>query len=118
MRLKKQDIKEKTKILGEQIKKENDAKQKLDKLMKMKPKEYRNISSQEKSEIKFSYDYEKVKTGQIEKEIQDLEKMNPLDYLTVLNKETKEKLIGLCLNRNFFDEETDLDKEKKKIINK
>ena len=37
--------------------------------------------------------------------------MYSLDYLIVLNKETKEKLIGLCLNRNLFDEETGLETE-------
>jgi len=29
--------------------------------------------------------------------------MVPLDYLSVLNSETKEKLIGLCLNRKLLD---------------
>ena len=53
----------------------------------------------------------KAKTGMIEKEIQELEKMYPLDYLTALNTETKEQLIGLCLNRNLFDEETDWETE-------
>ena len=79
--------------------------------MKMKPKEYKKVSNKEKSVIKFSYDYEKAKTGMIEKEIQELEKMYPLDYLTALNTETKEQLIGLCLNRNLFDEETDWETE-------
>ena len=36
---------------------------------------------------------------------------NTLDYLTALNIETKEKLIGLCLNRNLFDEETEWETE-------
>ena len=75
--------------------------------MKIKPKDYRNFYNKEKSKTKFSYDYEKAHTGVIEKEIQELEKMYPLDYLTALNIETKEKLIGLCLNRNLFDEETE-----------
>ena len=39
----------------------------------------------------------------IEEEIQKLEKMNALDYLSVLNEETKEKLIGLCMDRNLLD---------------
>ena len=79
--------------------------------MKMKPKEYKNISNNEKDEIKFNYEYEKGQTEVIEKEIQELEKMYPLDYLTALNIETKEKLIGLCLNRNLFDEETEWETE-------
>ena len=29
--------------------------------------------------------------------------MVPLDYLSVLNSETKEKLIGLCLDRKLLD---------------
>ena len=34
--------------------------------------------------------------------------MVPLDYLSILNSETKEKLIGLCMNRKLlesFDED-------------
>ena len=29
--------------------------------------------------------------------------MVPLDYLSILNSETKEKLIGLCLNRKLIE---------------
>ena len=29
--------------------------------------------------------------------------MFPLDYLSILNSETKEKLIGLCLNRKLIE---------------
>ena len=79
--------------------------------MKMKPKDYKNVFNKEKSETKFSFDYEKAQTEVIEKEIHDLEKMYPLDYLAALNKETKEKLIGLCLNMNLFDEETESETE-------
>ena len=39
----------------------------------------------------------------LKEEIQKLEKMKALDYLTVLNEETKEKLIGLCMDRNILD---------------
>ena len=39
----------------------------------------------------------------LEEEIQNLEKMNALDYLSVLNEETKEKLIGLCMDRDLLD---------------
>ena len=79
--------------------------------MKIKLKDYKKVSNKEKSETKFSFDYEKAQTEVIEKEIHDLEKMYPLDYLAALNKETKEKLIGLCLNRNLFDEETESETE-------
>ena len=71
--------------------------------MKLKPKDYKNISDEEKGEIKFNYEYEKAKTQMLEEEIQKLEKMNALDYLSVLNEETKEKLIGLCMDRNLLD---------------
>ena len=69
----------------------------------MKPKEYRNISIKEKEEIKRQYEYEKTKKEFYEEEIKNLEKMFPLDYLSILNSETKEKLIGLCLNRKLIE---------------
>ena len=103
MKLKNKDIKDKAKKLVEQKKKEKVAKEKFFKLMKMKPKDYKNISDKEKGEIKFTSEYEKAKTQMLEEEIQKLEKMKALDYLTVLNEETKEKLIGLCMDRNILD---------------
>ena len=75
---------------------------KLDKLLKMKPNEYKNISKKEKNETQFQYYYEKAKTEVIEKKIKDLEGMCALDYLKSINEETKEKLIGLCLNRKLL----------------
>ena len=36
--------------------------------------------------------------------------MAPLDYLSILNAETKEKLIGLCLDRKLMESFSD-DKE-------
>ncbi len=69
----------------------------------MKPKEYKNISIREKEEIKRQYEYEKTKKEVYEEEINNLEKMVPLDYLSILNSETKEKLIGLCLNRKLIE---------------
>ena len=119
LRLKKKNIKDKMKILCEQRKKEKEAKDKLNKLMKMKPREYKNISEKEKKDIKFSYDYEKTKADMLEEEIKNLEDMSALDYLGILNEETKEKLIGLCMDRGLFksfdDEtingETDIDGE-------
>ena len=64
------------------------------------------------------YEYEKAKKEVYEEEIQKLEKMVPLEYLAILNSETKEKLIGLCLDKKImesFDEdgETMLEKEEK-----
>ena len=69
----------------------------------MKPKEYKNISRKEKEEVKRQYEYEKAKIEVYEEEIKNLEKMVPLDYLSILNSETKEKLIGLCLNRKLIE---------------
>ena len=69
----------------------------------MKPKEYKNISIKEKEEIKRQYEYEKTKKEVYEEEIKNLEKMVPLDYLSILNSETKENLIGLCLNRKLIE---------------
>ena len=87
----------------------------------MKPKEYRNVSKKEKEEIKKQYEYEKAKKEVYEEEIKNLEKMVPLDYLSILNSEIKEKLIGLCLNRKLIEsfnedgetmhEEDELEKE-------
>ena len=69
----------------------------------MKPKECKNISKKEKEEIKSQYEYEKAKKEVYEEEIKNLENMVPLDYLSILNSETKEKLIGLCLNRKLIE---------------
>ena len=106
--LKNRDIKDKTKKLVEQRKKEKEAKEKYDKLMKMKPKDYKNVSDKEKGEIQFLYEYQKSTTKTLEEEIQKLEGMDALNYLLVLNEETKEKLIGLCMDRKLLnsDEET------------
>ena len=38
-----------------------------------------------------------------EEEIKNLEKMVPLDYLSILNSETKEKLIHLYLNKKLIE---------------
>ena len=58
----------------------------------MRPKDYKNISIKEKKEIKEKYEHEKAKKEVYEEEIKNLEKMVPLDYLSILNSETKEKL--------------------------
>ena len=103
LKLMNKDIREKKKRLAEQKKIEKEAKEKLDKLLRMKPKEYKNISRKEKEEVKRQYEYEKAKIEVYEEEIKNLEKMVPLDYLSILNSETKEKLIGLCLNRKLIE---------------
>ena len=51
------------------MKKEKDAKEKLDKLLKMKPKDYKIVSNKEKGEIKFLYEYQKSQTKTLEEEI-------------------------------------------------
>ena len=55
------DIREKKKRLSEQKRIEKQAKEKLDKLLRLKPKEYKNISKKEKEELKNQYEYEKAK---------------------------------------------------------
>ena len=100
LKLMNKDIREKKKRLAAQKKIEKEAKEKLDKLLRMKPTEYKNISIIEKEKIKRKYEYEKKL---YEEEIKNLEKMVPLDYLSILNSDTKEKLIGLCLNRKLIE---------------
>ena len=99
LKLMNKDIREKK---GDQLTKkkiEKQAKEKLDNLLRLKPKDYKNISKKEKEEIKNNYEYEKAKKEVYEEEIQKLEKMVPLDYLSVLDSELKEKLIDLCLDK-------------------
>ena len=105
-RLKNKDIREKNKEIAKQTKIEKIAKEKYERLLKMKPKEYKNISSQEKKDIKFAFEYEKAKTDVLKEEKQKLENMCPLEYLSILNEDTKQKLIGLCMDRTLLDEET------------
>ena len=69
----------------------------------MKQKEYKQISLKEKKETKEDYEFQKARREVYEEEIEKLEKMAPLDYLSILNPETKEKLIGLCLDRKLMD---------------
>ena len=102
-KLKNKDIKEKKRKLKEQISKENKRKLEFDKLMKLKPREYKNIPDKEKKEIKFNYDYEKARREYLEEQIQKINDMTPIEYLNLLNDEIKEKLIGLCLDRKILD---------------
>ena len=76
----------------------------MNKLLKLKPKEYKKLSNKEKEEIKYQYDYEKARRELYEEEIEKLEKMEALDYLAVLNDDIKEKLIGLCLDRKLIED--------------
>ena len=97
------DIREKK---GDQLTKkkiEKQAKEKLDNLLRLKPKDYKNVSKKEKEEIKNNYEYEKAKKEVYEEEIQKLEKMVPFEYLSILNSDIKEKLIGLCLDKKIMD---------------
>jgi len=103
LKLKEKDIRERNRKLDEQREKENNAKIKLDKLLKLKPKEYKNISEREKNETNFLYLYEKGQREVIEEDIKKIEKMTALEYLDILNKKTKEKLIGLCLDKSILD---------------
>ena len=82
----------------------------MDKLLKIKSNEYKQISVKEKEETKGNYEYQKARREVYEEKIEKLEKMAPLDYLSILNAETKEKLIGLCLDRKLMESFID-DKE-------
>ena len=108
LRLKRKHIREKTKELIGQKKLEKEAKKKYDKILKLKPKEYKQISEEEKRRIKMDYEYEKAKREVFEEDITKLEGMAALDYLSIISEETKQKLIGLCLDRELElnDEET------------
>ena len=70
----------------------------------MKPKQYKAISKKEKDEIKYEYEHENARREVYEEEIEKLEKMEALDYLSLLNDETKEKLIGLCLDKKLLED--------------
>ena len=76
----------------------------MDKLLKLKPKDYKKISKKEKEDTKYQYDYEKARREIYEEEIEKLEEMEALDYLSALNDEIKEKLIGLCLDRKLVED--------------
>ena len=71
--------------------------------MKLKPKEYKNLSRKEKEDIKFNYLHEKARREVMEEELEKIKKMKALEYLDILNIETKEKLIGLCLDKHILE---------------
>ena len=109
LKLKKKDIKEKRRKLKDEIQKEKQAKDNLDRLLRLKPKEYKNISNQEKDETRFSYILQKTKRETLEKEIEQLQEMTAVEYLENLNPEIKEQLIGLCLSKKILEDDDDSD---------
>ena len=102
-RLKNKEIREKTRKIKEQIKKENNFKNKFERMMKLKPKDYRDIPDNEKKELKFQYDYEKDKRELMQEKLEEIKKMTSIEYLNILNDKIKEKLIGLSLNKKILD---------------
>ena len=98
-KLKNKDTKNKKRKLKAQIKKENNSQNEIDTLIKLKPREYKNIQDKENKELNYNYDYAKERREYIEDKIKKIEKMASFEYLNFLNEETKEKLIGLCLVR-------------------
>ena len=71
--------------------------------MKLKPKEYKNISKKEKDETQFVYMYQKSKRECLEKDIEKLQNMTAVEYLENLNPEIKEQLIGLYLSKKILE---------------
>ena len=68
-----------------------------------KPKEYIDIPDKYKKELKFDYDYTKEKRELTEEKLDETKKMSPIEYLNILNEKTKEKLIGLRLNKKIIE---------------
>ena len=77
--------------------------------MKLKPKEYKDIPDKKKNEIKFTYEHDKAMKEATEEKLKKLKEITPVEYLNILNEETKTKLIGLCLNKNILDSYEDDD---------
>ena len=98
LKLKNKEIQEKKKKLKEQIKLVNKSKSELDKVMKLNSKDYRNVPDSKKKELKFNYKHDKARKELIEERLEEIKKMAPFECLNVLNEETKEKLIGICLD--------------------
>ena len=89
--------------MKEQIKIENKSKSEYDKMMRLKPSVYKNIPDKKKYDIKFAYDHDKTKREMIEERLKELMNMTPIEYLNKLNEDTKQKLIGLCLNKKILE---------------
>ena len=47
--------------------------------------------------------HEKARKEMMEEELNKMEEMTALEYLEKLNNEKKEKLMGLCLDKNIFE---------------
>ena len=102
-KLKNKDIKDKKKKLKEQIAIEKQFQTEFERLMKLKPREYKNIPDKVKQECKFNYEHEKARKEYMQDQIEQLEKMTSIEYLNLLNDEMKQKLIGLCLDRKILE---------------
>ena len=98
LKLKNKDIRERNKKIKEQIKIENTWKAKWNKLMKLKPNEYKNIPDKTKKDIKFNLDHETARRELMQENLEEIQKKSIIEYLDVLNEKTKEKLMGLCLD--------------------
>ena len=103
MKLKSKDIKEKNRKLKNQISIENDLKARCEKMMKLKLEECVNIPDKDKKDLKFEYEHEKARRELMQENIKDIKNMSPIEYLNVLNEETKQKLIGLCINKKILE---------------
>ena len=101
--MKNRDINGRKKKIKEQLEVENKAKTDFEKLMKLKSKEYKRIPDKEKFAIKNHYLIEKKRREMMEENVEKIQKMTALEYLDILNKETKENLIGLCFNKNILN---------------
>ena len=60
----------------------------------------------------------------MEENVEKIQKMTALEYLEILNKETKKKLVGLCFNKNILNpldettNETDNEEEEVEVEGK
>ena len=79
--IKEKEIRGNNKKIKELKEIEKEKKKKYDKLMNLKPKDYKNIPDKEKYEIPFAYDYAKIQRELIEKNVQEIEEKTPLHYL-------------------------------------
>ena len=103
LKLKSKDIKEKIRKLKNKISIENNLKTRFEKMMKLKPREYMNIPDKDKKDLKFEYEHEKARRELMQENIKDIKNMSPIEYLNVFNEETKQKLIGLCINKKILE---------------
>ena len=49
------------------------------------------------------YEHDKAREELIEERLEEIKKMTPVEYFNALNEQTKEKLIGLCLDKKILD---------------